>query len=474
MENSDIGLIGLAVMGANLARNLASKGIRTVVYNRTGEKTKKFINEFGHGACLSGAMNLEEFVSALKKPRKIILMIRAGESVDYMLGQLTPLLEKGDIVIDGGNSYFEDTRRRSKDMEKLGLHYVGMGVSGGEEGALHGPSLMPGGSPESYKELRPILEAIAAKAEGEPCVDYIGPDGAGHYVKTVHNGIEYADMQMISDVYMVMKHLLKMAPSEMAEVWDSWNKRELSSYLVEITANVLRKKEENGGALIDCILDVARQKGTGKWTSLSALDLGVPVPTITEAVFARHMSCCKKERLSLAEKYKNLKLENPVKDREAFLEDLYAALYGAKICAYAQGFNLLAAAGNHFNWDLHMGRIAKIWRNGCIIRAEFLDRVTESFDSNRDMTNLLESPYFAEILIRSRKGWGHVVSLAVENGIAVPALSSALAYFDSYRTAVSGANLLQGQRDYFGAHTYERVDKPGTFHTNWSLESKDR
>ena len=470
MENSDIGLIGLAVMGANLARNLASKGIRTVVYNRTGEKTKKFINEFGHGACLSGAMNLEEFISALKKPRKIILMIRAGESVDYMLGQLTPLLEKGDIVIDGGNSYFEDTRRRSKDMEKLGLHYVGMGVSGGEEGALHGPSLMPGGSPESYKELRPILEAIAAKAEGEPCVDYIGPDGAGHYVKTVHNGIEYADMQMISDVYMVMKHLLKMAPSEMAEVWDSWNKRELSSYLVEITANVLRKKEENGGALIDCILDVARQKGTGKWTSLSALDLGVPVPTITEAVFARHMSCCKKERLSLAEKYKDLKLENPVKDREAFLEDLYAALYGAKICAYAQGFNLLAAAGNHFNWDLYMGRIAKIWRNGCIIRAEFLDRVTESFDSNRDMTNLLESPYFAEILIRSRKGWGHVVSLAVENGIAVPALSSALAYFDSYRTAVSGANLLQGQRDYFGAHTYERVDKPGTFHTDWTLK----
>ena len=470
MENSDIGLIGLAVMGANLARNLASKGIRTVVYNRTGEKTKKFINEFGHGACLSGAMNLEEFVSALKKPRKIILMIRAGESVDHMLGQLTPLLEKGDIVIDGGNSYFEDTRRRSKDMEKLGLHYVGMGVSGGEEGALHGPSLMPGGSPESYKELRPILEAIAAKAEGEPCVDYIGPDGAGHYVKTVHNGIEYADMQMISDVYMVMKHLLKMAPSEMAEVWDSWNKRELSSYLVEITANVLRKKEENGGALIDCILDVARQKGTGKWTSLSALDLGVPVPTITEAVFARHMSCCKKERLSLAEKYKDLKLENPVKDREAFLEDLYAALYGAKICAYAQGFNLLAAAGNHFNWDLHMGRIAKIWRNGCIIRAEFLDRVTESFDSNRDMTNLLESPYFVEILIRSRKGWGHVVSLAVENGIAVPALSSALAYFDSYRTAVSGANLLQGQRDYFGAHTYERVDKPGTFHTDWTLK----
>ena len=470
MENSDIGLIGLAVMGANLARNLASKGIRTVVYNRTGEKTKKFINEFGHGACLSGAMNLEEFVSALKKPRKIILMIRAGESVDYMLGQLTPLLEKGDIVIDGGNSYFEDTRRRSKDMEQLGLHYVGMGVSGGEEGALHGPSLMPGGSPESYKELRPVLEAIAAKAEGEPCVGYIGPDGAGHYVKTVHNGIEYADMQMISDVYMVMKHLLKMAPSEMAEVWDSWNKRELSSYLVEITANVLRKKEENGGALIDCILDVARQKGTGKWTSLSALDLGVPVPTITEAVFARHMSCCKKERLSLAEKYKDLKLENPVKDREAFLEDLYAALYGAKICAYAQGFNLLAAAGNHFNWDLHMGRIAKIWRNGCIIRAEFLDRVTESFDSNRDMTNLLESSCFAEILIRSRKGWGHVVSLAVENGIAVPALSSALAYFDSYRTAVSGANLLQGQRDYFGAHTYERVDKPGTFHTDWTLK----
>ena len=470
MENSDIGLIGLAVMGANLARNLASKGIRTVVYNRTGEKTKKFINEFGHGVCLSGAMSLEEFVSAMQKPRKIILMIRAGESVDHMLEHLTPLLEKGDIVIDGGNSYFEDTRRRSKEMEKLGFHYVGMGVSGGEEGALHGPSLMPGGSLAAYEELKPILQAIAAKAGGEPCVDYIGPDGAGHYVKTVHNGIEYADMQMISDVYMVMKHLLKMAPSEMAEVWDSWNKRELSSYLVEITANVLRKKEENGVALIDCILDVARQKGTGKWTSLSALDLGIPVPTITEAVFARHMSCCKKERLSLAEKYKDLKLENPVKDKEAFLEDLYAALYGAKICAYAQGFNLLAAAGNHFNWDLHMGRIAKIWRNGCIIRAEFLDRVTESFGSNRDMTNLLGSQYFAKILIRSRKGWGHVVSLAVENGIAVPALSSALAYFDSYRTAVSGANLLQGQRDYFGAHTYERVDKPGTFHTDWTLK----
>lgn len=463
-----IGLIGLAVMGANLARNLAGHGISTVVYNRSHDKTENFLKEFGSDTNLSGAAALEELVNSLEKPRKIILMIKAGEAVDAMIAKLIPLLEKDDILIDGGNSFFEDTRRRSREMEALGVHFVGMGVSGGEEGALHGPSLMPGGTREAYDALAPILKAVSAKAEGEACVDYMGPDGAGHYVKMVHNGIEYADMQMIADTYFVMKNVLGMTAEEMADTWETWNKGELSSYLVEITARILRKADEmTGKPLVDVILDVAKQKGTGRWTSMSALALGVPAPTITEAVFARTMSSRKEERLVLSKRYRDLAFEGTEVDRPAVLEDLRQALYASKICAYAQGFNLLEEAGKVYGWDLQMGRIAKIWRSGCIIRARFLDTVSEIFEKENGMTNLLASGYFSQVLYGTRTGWGRIISLAAERGAAVPALSSALAYFDSYRTARGSANLLQAQRDCFGAHTYERIDKEGAFHTDW-------
>lgn len=466
-KRGQIGLIGLAVMGANLARNLAGHEISTVVYNRSYEKTEQFLRDFGGDGNLSSARSLEELVNSLEKPRKIILMIKAGEAVDAIMAQLAPLLEKGDILIDGGNSFFEDTRRRSREMEAQGIHFVGMGVSGGEEGALHGPSLMPGGTRDAYDTLSPILEAVAAKAEGEACVDYMGSDGAGHYVKMVHNGIEYADMQMIADVYFVMKNILHMTAEEMANVWAEWNQGELSSYLVEITAGILRKSDEmTGQPLIDAVLDVAKQKGTGRWTSVSALELGVPVPTITEAVFARNMSSRKEEREILSKRYDALSFDGKAADRAAVLEDLRQALYAAKICAYAQGFNLLAEAGRVYGWDLQLGRIAKIWRNGCIIRARFLDTVSDTFEKEH-VTNLLASEYFSKVICETRSGWGRIVSFAVESGVAVPALSSALAYFDSYRTARGSANLLQAQRDCFGAHTYERVDQEGSFHTDW-------
>ena len=397
--------------------------------------------------------------------------------MDAMLDTLTPLLEAGDIVIDGGNSYFEDTRRRSAKLAELGMEFVGMGVSGGEEGALHGPSLMPGCSRKAYVQLEPMLQAISAKAgeDGkEPCVTYIGTDGAGHYVKMVHNGIEYADMQLIADVYTIMRHVLGMEPEEMAKVWDEWNKGELSSYLVEITANILRKKDaETGNPMVDVILDVAKQKGTGRWTSMSALELGVATPTITEAVFARNMSTYKEERKELEKVYADLaaaankKASFTEAEKAQLLEDLRNTLYAAKICAYAQGFNLMGTASETYGWDLQMDKISKIWRNGCIIRARFLDDVSDSFAKQSGMKNLLFSDFFAEALKKGRAGWGRVVALAAEKGVSVVALSSALSYFDAYRTASGNANVLQAQRDYFGAHTYERVDKAGSFHTEW-------
>ena len=477
MQNAKIGLIGLAVMGANLARNLASRNIQTLVFNRTAAKTEQFMKDFGSNPCLQAAYSLEEMVQKLERPRKIIMMIQAGPAVDAMLDTLTPLLEAGDIVIDGGNSYFEDTRRRSAKLAELGMEFVGMGVSGGEEGALHGPSLMPGCSRKAYVQLEPMLQAISAKAgeDGkEPCVTYIGTDGAGHYVKMVHNGIEYADMQLIADVYTIMRHVLGMEPEEMAKVWDEWNKGELSSYLVEITANILRKKDaETGNPMVDVILDVAKQKGTGRWTSMSALELGVATPTITEAVFARNMSTYKEERKELEMVYVDLAAAANKKDsfteaeKAQLLEDLRNTLYAAKICAYAQGFNLLGTASETYGWDLQMDKISKIWRNGCIIRARFLDDVSDSFAKQRGMKNLLFSDFFAAALKKGRAGWGRVVALAAEKGVSVVALSSALSYFDAYRTASGNANVLQAQRDYFGAHTYERVDKPGSFHTEW-------
>ncbi|MBQ9571986.1 MAG: NADP-dependent phosphogluconate dehydrogenase [Acidaminococcaceae bacterium] len=472
-----IGLIGLAVMGANLARNLASRNIQTLVFNRTAAKTEQFMKDFGSNPCLQAAYSLEEMVQKLERPRKIIMMIQAGPAVDAMLDTLTPLLESGDIVIDGGNSYFEDTRRRSARLAELGMEFVGMGVSGGEEGALNGPSLMPGCSRKAYVQLEPMLQAISAKAgeDGkEPCVTYIGTDGAGHYVKMVHNGIEYADMQLIADVYTIMRHVLGMEPEEMADVWDEWNKGELSSYLVEITANILRKKDaETGNPMVDVILDVAKQKGTGRWTSMSALELGVATPTITEAVFARNMSTYKEERKELEKVYADLtaaankKASFTEAEKAQLLEDLRDTLYAAKICAYAQGFNLMGTASETYGWDLQMDKISKIWRNGCIIRARFLDDVSDSFAKQSGMKNLLFSEFFAEALKKGRAGWGRVVALAAEKGVSVVALSSALSYFDAYRTANGNANVLQAQRDYFGAHTYERVDKAGSFHTEW-------
>ena len=477
MQNAKIGLIGLAVMGANLARNLASKNISTLVFNRTAAKTEQFMKDFGSNPCLQAAYSLEEMVQKLERPRKIIMMIQAGPAVDAMLDTLTPLLEAGDIVIDGGNSYFEDTRRRSAKLAELGMEFVGMGVSGGEEGALNGPSLMPGCSRKAYIQLEPMLQAISAKAGEngkEPCVTYIGTDGAGHYVKMVHNGIEYADMQLIADVYTIMRQVLGMEPEEMAKVWDEWNKGELSSYLVEITANILRKKDaETGNPMVDVILDVARQKGTGRWTSMSALELGVATPTITEAVFARNMSTYKEERTELEKVYADLtdaankKASFTEAEKSQLLEDLRNTLYAAKICAYAQGFNLLGTASETYGWDLQMDKISKIWRNGCIIRARFLDDVSDSFAKQRGMKNLLFSDFFAEALKKGRAGWGRVVALAAEKGVSVVALSSALSYFDAYRTANGNANMLQAQRDYFGAHTYQRVDKEGSFHTEW-------
>ena len=469
MQKAKIGLIGLAVMGANLARNLANNNIQTLVFNRTAAKTEQFMRDFGSNPCLQAAYSMEELVQNLERPRKIIMMIQAGPAVDAMLDTLTPLLEAGDIVIDGGNSYFEDTRR--------------MGVSGGEEGALNGPSLMPGCSRKAYVQLEPMLQAISAKAgEGgkEPCVTYIGTDGAGHYVKMVHNGIEYADMQLIADVYTIMRQVLGMEPEEMAKIWDGWNKGELSSYLVEITANILKKKDaETGKAMVDVILDVAKQKGTGRWTSMSALELGVATPTITEAVFARNMSVYKEERTALEKVYADLpetleaaaccrKAAFTEEEKAQMLEDLRNTLYAAKICAYAQGFNLLGTASETYGWDLQMDKISKIWRNGCIIRARFLDDVSDSFAKQAGMKNLLFSDFFAEALKKARAGWGRVVALAAERGVSVVALSSALSYFDAYRTANGNANMLQAQRDYFGAHTYQRVDKEGSFHTEWT------
>lgn len=468
---ANIGLIGLAVMGANLARNLADKNISTLVFNRSVEKTEKFMEDFGDNPNLDSAATLEELVAGLERPRKLILMIKAGAPVDYMLQSLVPLLDEGDIVIDGGNSYFEDTERRAEELAVKGIEFVGMGVSGGEEGALNGPSLMPGGSEKAYLQLENILKAIAAKKDGEACVTHIGTGGAGHYVKMVHNGIEYADMQLIADVYSVMRHVLGMSPEEMAPVWAKWNEGELSSYLVEITNIILKRKDDiTGKAMVDVIMDLAQQKGTGKWTALSALELGVPAPTITEAVFARCLSCCKEERIELEAMSCNRKASDfSAEEKAAILDDLRKTLYAAKICAYAQGFNILTRAAEEYGWKLDLGEIAKIWRNGCIIRADFLDRVTEEFHSGLKNDNLLFGKYFASVMQEGREGWGRVVALASEYGVPIPGISSALAYYDGYHTAFGSACMIQAQRDFFGAHGYRRVDENSgeDHHTEW-------
>jgi 6-phosphogluconate dehydrogenase len=471
VERQNIGLIGLAVMGENLVLNMERNGYKVAVFNRTTSKVKDFIEGRAKGKNIKGCFSVEEFIQSLESPRKIILLVKAGKPVDDFIDLLLPHLDKGDIIIDGGNSHFPDTIRRTGYVESKGLLYIGTGVSGGEEGALMGPSIMPGGTPDAWPHLKPIFQAIAAKvADGSPCCEWIGSNGAGHFIKMVHNGIEYGDMQMICEAYWIMKNLLAMKTQEMQNVFEEWNKGELNSYLIEITRDIMGKKDdETGEAMLDVILDTAGQKGTGKWTSEAALTLGIPAQTVAEAVFARAMSAIKEERVAAA---KQLKGPKPLYqgNKKELIEKIRKALYASKICSYAQGFQLMQAAAHEYKWQLNYGNIALLWRGGCIIRAQFLDKIKEAFNKNPDLQNLLLADYFKRIIDENQAAWREVIALAVQNGIPVPAFSSALAYFDGYRSAMLPANLLQAQRDYFGAHTYERIDKPRGefFHTNWT------
>ncbi|MGI6323739.1 MAG: decarboxylating NADP(+)-dependent phosphogluconate dehydrogenase [Bacteroidales bacterium] len=467
---SDIGLIGLAVMGENLVLNMESKGFRVSVYNRTVQKVDDFLKGRANGKNITGARSIEEFVASLSRPRKIMIMVKAGNAVDEMIDILIPLLDKGDIIIDGGNTHFPDTNRRTAYVESKGLLYIGTGVSGGEEGALLGPSIMPGGSKAAWPFVKQIFQAIAAKVEdGSPCCDWVGENGAGHFVKMVHNGIEYGDMQLICEAYHIMRELLKMSADEMHLVFKEWNEGDLNSYLIEITRDILAYKDSDNQPLVDKILDTAGQKGTGKWTGIAALDLGIPLTLIVEAVFSRCLSAIKDERVKAS---KILKGPEPVaiENKAEFLNDLRDALYASKIVSYAQGYALMKAAAAEYKWDLNYGGIALMWRGGCIIRSVFLGKIKEAFDNNQSITNLLLDPFFKEKIEKAQRGWRKIVASAVSNGIPVPALSSALGYFDGYRCEKLPANLLQAQRDYFGAHTYERTDKPRGefFHTNWT------
>ena len=468
MSKQQIGVIGLAVMGKNLAMNIESRGYSVSVFNRTSVRTEEFMQNEAQGKNFVGALTIEEFVNSLEKPRKILLMVQAGTATDATIDSLKPYLEKGDILIDGGNTFFPDTIRRNKELSEAGLHFIGTGVSGGEEGALTGPSIMPGGQKEAYELVAPIFEAIAAKVDGEACTTYIGPDGAGHYVKMVHNGIEYGDMQLICEAYFMMKNILGLEAEELHEVFAEWNKGELDSYLIEITADIFAKTdEETGKPLVDLILDTAGQKGTGKWTSQNALDLGVPLPLITESVFARFISAMKDERVAASKVLKGPEAAAFEGDKSELIEAIRKALYMSKICSYAQGFAQMRAASEEHNWDLNYGDIAMIFRGGCIIRAQFLQNIKEAYDRDPALANLMLDPYFKEIVESYQQALRKVISLAVEHGIPVPCFSSAAAYYDSYRTETLPANLLQAQRDYFGAHTYNRIDKEGTFHTEW-------
>ena len=472
---SDIGLIGLAVMGENLALNMESKGFRVSLYNRTTEKVDKFVSGRGAGKNFEGCHSLEELVASLKKPRKVMMMIKAGASVDDMIDRLIPLMEEGDIIIDGGNSHFPDTSRRTAYVESKGLLYIGTGVSGGEEGALHGPSLMPGGSVGAWPEVKPILQAVAAKVEGGiPCCDWVGENGAGHFVKMVHNGIEYGDMQLICETYMLMKELLGMTADEMHDEFARWNEGDLDSYLIEITRDILAYKDEDGSPLVEKILDTAGQKGTGKWTGIAALDEGVPLTLINEAVFARCLSAMKDDRVKASAVLKGPEPARDI-DRRTFLEDLGNALYASKIVSYAQGYTLMRSAAKTYGWNLNYGGIALMWRGGCIIRSAFLGKIKEAYDADPELTNLLLDPFFKDRIEKAQAGWRRVCAAAVANGIPAPAMTSALSYFDGYRCARLPQNLLQAQRDYFGAHTYERVDFPRGkfFHTDWTGEGGD-
>lgn len=470
MEKADIGLIGLAVMGQNLALNMERHGYRVAVFNRTWEKTGEFMLGPAKGLNFLAAKTLPELAEGLKTPRRVMLMVKAGAAVDAMIDTLVPLLETGDIIIDGGNSFFEDTVRREKALAEKGLRFMGVGISGGEEGALNGPSIMPGGSKDAWLAVGRVLTDISAKVEGAPCCAWIGPDGAGHFVKMVHNGIEYADMQMIAESYWLMRELLGMGAEEMQSVFRLWNTGVLDSYLIEITCDILGNKDKNTGRpLVDVILDEAGQKGTGKWTGQQALEVGTPAPTIAEAVFARSISAIKNERMAASRQIAQT-VEKPKLDKYAFVDDIGRALYAAKICAYAQGFALMRASSNERNWGLKPGEIAMLWRGGCIIRAQFLNRIKEAFDENPMLPNLMLAPVFRQALEEAQPSWRRVIASSVTAGIPVPCLSSALSYFDSYRAAELPANLIQAQRDYFGAHTYRRIDMPGDFHTEWEKD----
>jgi 6-phosphogluconate dehydrogenase len=469
-EKADIGLVGLAVMGENLVLNMESKGFTVAVYNRTTEKVDQFINGRGKGKNIIGTRTLQELVDSLERPRKIMLMIMAGKPVDDFIEQIIPYLDKGDVLIDGGNSHFPDTNRRTSYLESKGFLYIGTGVSGGEEGALKGPSIMPGGSREAWPLVKDIFQSIAAKyTDGTPCCDWVGEDGAGHFVKMVHNGIEYGDMQLICEAYQIMKDMLGMSAGEMHEVFKAWNEGELDSYLIEITRDILAVKDEDGEPMVDKILDTAGQKGTGKWTGIIALDLGVPLTLIGESVFSRCLSSQKDERVEASKILKGP--ENSFSaDKVAFIEDLRQALYASKMVSYAQGYVLMRQAAMEYGWELNNGGIAMMWRGGCIIRSVFLGKIKEAFDREPDLKNLLLDPFFRDTIHRAQDSWRRVTALAVTNGIPVPALSSALGYYDGYRCERLPANLLQAQRDYFGAHTYERIDRPRGefFHTNWT------
>lgn len=476
MEKSDIGLIGLAVMGENLVLNMESKGFRVSVFNRTVERVDKFIEGRGKDKNIYGAHSLENFVSSLKSPRKVFLMVKAGQAVDDFIDKLIPVLDPGDIIIDGGNTHFPDTARRTSYVESKGLLYVGTGVSGGEEGALKGPSMMPGGSPAAWPYVKPIFQSICAKVEnGSPCCDWVGEAGAGHFVKMVHNGIEYGDIQLICECYHIMKDLLGMSNEEMHQTFAEWNKGDLDSYLVEITRDILAKKDEDGNYVLDYILDTAGQKGTGKWTAISALDQGVPLTLIGESVFARCLSAQKEERVEASKILSGPKPSVYTGDRAAFLEDLRNALFAAKVVSYAQGYALMKAAAKEYGWNLNYGGIALMWRGGCIIRSVFLGKIKAAFDSNPDIANILLDPYFSNKLAQAQSGWRNVLAHAIMNGVPAPCLSAALEYYDGYRCDRLPANLLQAQRDFFGAHTYERTDRPRGefFHTNWTGHGGD-